>query len=114
MKDLIGFNGNDSNILAMHTMYINKPPDKGSVINFGEVSNYDDVLFSGSLTTRHPMHQDQSYFTFGPPDYIIGVWTALTHVSLRARSHFLTSCLYQSDSTRKLSTRLTPIQRSRR
>ncbi len=26
---------------------------------------------------RHPLHQDQKYFRFGPADRIVGVWTAL-------------------------------------
>ena len=38
------FIGND--IKAMHTMFINKPPDLGSG------------------TSRHPLHQDLHYFPF--------------------------------------------------
>lgn len=34
------------NIMAMHTMLINKPPDPGT------------------RTSRHPMHQDLHYFPF--------------------------------------------------
>ena len=36
------------NIMAMHSMLINKPPD------------------SGKLTSRHPLHQDLHYFPFRP------------------------------------------------
>ncbi|GMT23444.1 hypothetical protein PFISCL1PPCAC_14741, partial [Pristionchus fissidentatus] len=48
VKDLIG--SRSSNICAMHTMLINKPPD------------------TGSLTSRHPLHQDLQYFPFRPAD----------------------------------------------
>ncbi|KJH49260.1 Phytanoyl-CoA dioxygenase [Dictyocaulus viviparus] len=55
--DLIGTK--NSNLLAMHTMLINKPPD------------------SGKLTSRHPMHQDLHYFPFRPADFICCAWTAM-------------------------------------
>ena len=52
------------NIKAMHTMLINKPPD------------------SGSLTSRHPLHQDLYYFPFRPADRIVAAWTALEDVTI--------------------------------
>lgn len=51
------------NIKAMHTMLINKPPD------------------AGSLTSRHPLHQDLHYFPFRPADRIVCAWTAMERVS---------------------------------
>lgn len=51
------------NIKAMHTMLINKPPD------------------AGSLTSRHPLHQDLHYFPFRPADKIVCSWTAMEKVS---------------------------------
>ncbi|XP_039648100.1 phytanoyl-CoA dioxygenase, peroxisomal-like isoform X2 [Perca fluviatilis] len=50
------------NIMAMHTMLINKPPD------------------AGKKTPRHPMHQDLHYFPFRPADSIVCTWTAMEKV----------------------------------
>lgn len=50
------------NIMAMHTMLINKPPD------------------SGSQTSRHPLHQDLYYFPFRPSNRIVCAWTAMEHI----------------------------------
>ncbi|KAM8908533.1 phytanoyl-CoA dioxygenase, peroxisomal [Spinachia spinachia] len=50
------------NIMAMHTMLINKPPD------------------AGKKTSRHPMHQDLHYFPFRPADRIVCSWTAMERV----------------------------------
>ncbi|XP_066136569.1 phytanoyl-CoA dioxygenase, peroxisomal isoform X2 [Saccopteryx bilineata] len=50
------------NIMAMHTMLINKPPD------------------SGKKTSRHPMHQDLHYFPFRPSNSIVCAWTAMEHI----------------------------------
>ncbi|XP_024068297.1 phytanoyl-CoA dioxygenase, peroxisomal [Terrapene carolina triunguis] len=47
------------NIMAMHTMLINKPPD------------------SGKKSSRHPMHQDLHFFPFRPADLIVCAWTAM-------------------------------------
>ncbi|XP_037067959.1 phytanoyl-CoA dioxygenase, peroxisomal-like [Pollicipes pollicipes] len=58
------------NIMAMHTMLINKPPD------------------SGAKTSRHPMHQDLHYFPFRPADSIVCAWTAMEHV------HKQNGCLF--------------------
>uniref|UniRef100_S4RVT9 Phytanoyl-CoA dioxygenase, peroxisomal n=1 Tax=Petromyzon marinus TaxID=7757 RepID=S4RVT9_PETMA len=52
-----------SNIMAMHTMLINKPPDPGS------------------KTSRHPMHQDLHYFPFRPADRIVCSWTAMQTIN---------------------------------
>lgn len=49
-------------IMAMHTMLINKPPDPGS------------------KSSRHPLHQDLHYFPFRPANRIVCSWTALEHV----------------------------------
>lgn len=51
------------NIMAMHTMLINKPPD------------------AGKKTSRHPMHQDLHYFPFRPADSIVCSWTAMEKVN---------------------------------
>uniref|UniRef100_A0A3Q3A9K6 Phytanoyl-CoA dioxygenase, peroxisomal n=1 Tax=Kryptolebias marmoratus TaxID=37003 RepID=A0A3Q3A9K6_KRYMA len=51
------------NVMAMHTMLINKPPD------------------AGKKTSRHPMHQDLHYFPFRPSDRIVCAWTAMERVS---------------------------------
>ncbi|XP_001368411.2 phytanoyl-CoA dioxygenase, peroxisomal [Monodelphis domestica] len=50
------------NIMAMHTMLINKPPD------------------SGKKTSRHPFHQDLHYFPFRPSNSIVCAWTAMEHI----------------------------------
>lgn len=50
------------NIMAMHTMLINKPPD------------------AGKKTSRHPMHQDLHYFPFRPADRIVCAWTAMERI----------------------------------
>ncbi|NWX83928.1 PAHX protein, partial [Nothoprocta pentlandii] len=47
------------NIMAMHTMLINKLPD------------------SDKQTFRHPMHQDLHYFPFRPAERIVCAWTAM-------------------------------------
>ncbi|KAF6132061.1 phytanoyl-CoA 2-hydroxylase [Phyllostomus discolor] len=50
------------NIMAMHTMLINKPPD------------------SGKKTSRHPLHQDLHYFPFRPSNGIVCAWTAMERI----------------------------------
>ncbi|KAG9489924.1 phytanoyl-CoA dioxygenase, peroxisomal [Eleutherodactylus coqui] len=50
------------NIMSMHTMLINKPPD------------------AGKKTSRHPMHQDLHYFPFRPADRIVCAWTAMERI----------------------------------
>ncbi|XP_039213489.1 phytanoyl-CoA dioxygenase, peroxisomal [Crotalus tigris] len=57
------FTGPD--IMAMHTMLINKPPD------------------TGKKTSRHPLHQDLHYFAFRPADRIVCAWTAMQRVDRR-------------------------------
>ncbi|BES89738.1 Phytanoyl-CoA dioxygenase (PhyH) [Nesidiocoris tenuis] len=52
------------NIKAVHTMLINKPPD------------------AGSLTSRHPLHQDLYYFPFRPEDRIVAAWTAMERINV--------------------------------
>ncbi|XP_037703813.1 phytanoyl-CoA dioxygenase, peroxisomal-like [Choloepus didactylus] len=54
------FTGPD--IMAVHTMLINKPPD------------------SGKKTSRHPLHQDLHYFPFRPSNHIVCAWTAMEHI----------------------------------
>ncbi|XP_046390698.1 phytanoyl-CoA dioxygenase, peroxisomal-like [Ischnura elegans] len=51
------------NIMAMHSMLINKPPD------------------SGLETSQHPPHQDLHYFPFRPADRIVASWTAMERVT---------------------------------
>ncbi|XP_058525452.1 phytanoyl-CoA dioxygenase, peroxisomal isoform X1 [Ochotona princeps] len=50
------------NIMAMHTMLINKPPD------------------TGKRTSRHPLHQDLHYFSFRPSNLIVCAWTAMERI----------------------------------
>ncbi|KAM9313243.1 phytanoyl-CoA dioxygenase, peroxisomal [Gastrophryne carolinensis] len=50
------------NIMSMHTMLINKPPD------------------AGKKTSRHPMHQDLHYFPFRPAERIVCAWTAMERI----------------------------------
>lgn len=52
-----------SNIKAIHTMLINKPPDPGR------------------MTSRHPMHQDLHYFPMRPAEKIVCSWTAMQKVN---------------------------------
>ncbi|CAF0730499.1 unnamed protein product [Rotaria sordida] len=49
------------NIMSMHTMMINKPPD------------------AGKKTSRHPLHQDLFFFPFRPANRIVCAWTAMEH-----------------------------------
>lgn len=51
------------NLMAVHTMLINKPPD------------------AGAKTSRHPLHQDLHYFPFRPADNIVCAWTAMETVN---------------------------------
>uniref|UniRef100_A0A673Y890 phytanoyl-CoA dioxygenase n=1 Tax=Salmo trutta TaxID=8032 RepID=A0A673Y890_SALTR len=51
-----------SNIMAMHTMLINKPPD------------------IGNKASRHSMHQDLHYFPVCPADRIVFSWTTMEKV----------------------------------
>ncbi|XP_058431184.1 phytanoyl-CoA dioxygenase, peroxisomal isoform X5 [Marmota monax] len=50
------------NVMAMHTMLINKPPD------------------TGRKTSRHPLHQDLHFFPFRPSNRIVCAWTAMEHI----------------------------------
>jgi phytanoyl-CoA hydroxylase len=50
------------NVMAMHTMLINKPPDPGT------------------MTSRHPMHQDLYYFPFRPANRVVCSWTAMQKI----------------------------------
>ncbi|XP_039249334.1 phytanoyl-CoA dioxygenase, peroxisomal-like [Styela clava] len=49
-------------IMAVHSMLINKPPD------------------TGKKTSRHPLHQDLHYFIFRPEDRIVASWTAMQKI----------------------------------
>ena len=51
------------NLRSVHTMLINKPPDVGS------------------LSSRHPLHQDLIYFPFRPENLIVCAWTAMQTIS---------------------------------
>ncbi|CAD5214623.1 unnamed protein product [Bursaphelenchus xylophilus] len=82
VEDLIG--GDNDRIMAMHTMLINKPPD------------------TGSLKSRHPMHQDQLYFPFGPENFICCGWTAMEKVTKE------NGCLVVVPGTHKTTGKLLP------
>ncbi|RWS14159.1 phytanoyl-CoA dioxygenase: peroxisomal-like protein, partial [Dinothrombium tinctorium] len=51
------------NLMAIHTMLINKPPDLGT------------------KSSRHPLHQDLHYFPLRPANRIVCAWTALERVT---------------------------------
>jgi len=68
LRVVSAFIGDD--IHSIHTMYINKPPDRGS----------------GS--SRHPPHQDLWYFPFRPADRIVASWSALEVINEK------NGCLY--------------------
>lgn len=51
------------NITAIHTMLINKPPD------------------TGTLSSRHPLHQDLHYFPIRPADRIVCAWSAMEKIT---------------------------------
>jgi len=68
------------NVTAVHTMLINKPPD------------------SGSLTSRHPWHQDLHYFPFRPADRVVAAWTAMEKIDDR------NGCLVAFPGTHKAGT----------
>ncbi|XP_053799850.1 phytanoyl-CoA dioxygenase, peroxisomal [Vidua chalybeata] len=65
------------NIMAMHTMLINKLPD------------------SDKQTFLHPMHQDLHYFPFRPASRIVCAWTAME------RAHQDNGCLVVQPGTHK-------------
>ncbi|XP_077880829.1 phytanoyl-CoA dioxygenase, peroxisomal [Ictidomys tridecemlineatus] len=52
------------NIMAMHTMLINKPPDTGN----------------SRKTSWHPLYQDLHFFPFRPSNCIVCAWTAMEHI----------------------------------
>lgn len=58
------------NITAMHSMFINKPPN------------------ADPLASLHPLHQDLHYFPFRPPHKIVASWTAVERVDEK------NGCLY--------------------
>src|SRR5699024_7879755 len=51
------------NQVAINTMLINKPPDRGS------------------QSSRHPLHQDYHYFPIRPEDWIVCAWTAMEKIT---------------------------------
>lgn len=51
------------NIMAIHTMLINKPPD------------------TGNKSSRHPLHQDLHYFPMRPASRIVCAWTAMERIT---------------------------------
>jgi len=61
------------NIMAMHTMLINKPPDPGT------------------RSSRHPMHQDLHYFPFRPANRIVCAWTAMEKIDTKNGCLFVVS-----------------------
>ncbi|CAD5213432.1 unnamed protein product [Bursaphelenchus xylophilus] len=61
VEDLIG--PSKGKLSTINAMLLNKPSD------------------DGSLSTRHPMHQDMYYFPFRPADFICCSWTALEPVN---------------------------------
>ncbi|XP_002192547.5 phytanoyl-CoA dioxygenase, peroxisomal [Taeniopygia guttata] len=65
------------NIMAMHTMLINKLPD------------------SDKQTFLHPMHQDLHYFPFRPASRIVCAWTAME------RAHQDNGCLVVQPGTHR-------------
>uniref|UniRef100_A0A8C9NXC0 phytanoyl-CoA dioxygenase n=1 Tax=Spermophilus dauricus TaxID=99837 RepID=A0A8C9NXC0_SPEDA len=68
------------NIMAMHTMLINKPPDTGK--------GQEDFLA--------PLHQDLHFFPFRPSNCIVCAWTAMEHIDRNS------GCLAVLPGTHKL------------
>lgn len=60
LKYVACFTGPD--VKSVHTMLINKPPDPGT------------------MTSRHPLHQDLHYFPFRPANRMVCSWTAMEKV----------------------------------
>ncbi|NP_001280355.1 uncharacterized protein LOC100165994 [Acyrthosiphon pisum] len=58
------------NVMAMHSMFINKQPD------------------IGTNSSRHPVHQDLHYFPFRPANLIVASWTACVPITVN------NGCLY--------------------
>lgn len=75
VKSIIG-----SNVTAIHSMLINKPPD----------SSFD---FS-----RHPTHQDMHYFPFRPANHIVASWTAMETINEE------NGCLFAIPGSHKMNT----------
>ncbi len=75
VKAIIG-----EDVSAIHTMYINKPPD------------------TGMGTSVHPSHQDLFYFPFRPNEYLVGIWTATQNVNMQ------NGCLYVLPGSHKSGT----------
>lgn len=65
------------NIMAVHSMLINKPPDVGT------------------LSSRHPVHQDLYYFPFRPAKRIAASWTAMQRITAE------NGCLFALPGTHK-------------
>lgn len=70
------------NVMAMHTMLINKPPGNYHQ-TIKRILNIRCVVFidPGSLTSRHPLHQDLYYFPFRPAERIVCAWTAMESIN---------------------------------
>ena len=68
LKYVACFTGPD--IKSVHTMLINKPPDPGT------------------LTSRHPLHQDLHYFPFRPANQMVCSWTAMQKVVVIPGTHY--------------------------
>ena len=71
------------NVMAMHTMLINKPPDPGTSPPFWSYlacETFTSIFDVGTMSSRHPMHQDLHYFPFRPADRIVCAWTAMERV----------------------------------
>lgn len=77
ISDFIG-----ENIHSIHTMYFNKPPDKGN------------------NSSRHPVHQDLWYFPFRPADRIVASWSALENIDKK------NGCLFIIPGSHKIGTLL--------
>ena len=68
LKYVACFTGPD--IKSVHTMLINKPPDPGT------------------LTSRHPLHQDLRYFPLRPANQMVCSWTVMQKVVVIPGTHY--------------------------
>lgn len=72
------FTGPD--IMAMHTMLINKPPDPGMMSSRHPLHQGNTHCHTPSHNNSNCFTSDLHYFPFRPADRIVCSWTAMEHV----------------------------------
>ncbi len=66
------------NIMAMHTMVINKSFLLQRIFFIQLINKPPDP---GTQSSRHPLHQDLYYFPFRPAERIVCAWTAMEKIN---------------------------------